>query len=80
VTDLTYVVEAFDGTRDDTLSKHSLEALQQIYGYMTFNNNEFGILTNWQRALFLRGVENIGSQNPSVLPHRTRRTLATCRC
>jgi hypothetical protein len=34
-----------------------LEALQQIYGYMTFNNNKFGILTNWQRALFLRRVE-----------------------
>lgn len=48
-----YVVEAFNGTRDDTLSKQSLEALQQIYGYMTFNDNRFGILTNWQRALFL---------------------------
>jgi hypothetical protein len=24
---------------------------------MTFNNNKFGILTNWQRALFLRRAE-----------------------
>ncbi|KAK2465075.1 hypothetical protein APHAL10511_002883 [Amanita phalloides] len=54
---LTYVAEAFNGTRDDTLSKQSLEALQQIYGYMTFNNNKFGILTNWQRALFLCRIE-----------------------
>jgi hypothetical protein len=24
---------------------------------MTFNNNKFGILTNWRRALFLRRAE-----------------------
>jgi hypothetical protein len=34
-----------------------LEALEQIYGYMTFNDNKFAILTNWQRALFLRRAE-----------------------
>ncbi|KAF8309787.1 hypothetical protein F5887DRAFT_601096 [Amanita rubescens] len=48
---------AFDGTRHDTLSTGSLHALEQTYGYMTFNNNKFGILTNWKRALFLRRAE-----------------------
>ena len=52
-----HIVAAFSGTRSDTLSKQSLHALQQIYGYMTFNDNKFGILTNWQRALFLRRAE-----------------------
>jgi len=50
-------VAAFNGTCDDTLSQQSLHALEQIYGYMTFNNNKFGILTNWQCALFLRHAE-----------------------
>ncbi|KIM90450.1 hypothetical protein PILCRDRAFT_59694 [Piloderma croceum F 1598] len=54
---LVHIVAAFSGTRSDTLSKQSLDALQQIYRYMTFNNNKFGILTNWQRALFLRHAE-----------------------
>jgi len=48
---------AFDGTRHDTPSTRSLRALEQTYGYMTFNNNKFGILTNWKRALFLRRAE-----------------------
>jgi hypothetical protein len=48
---------AFDGTHRDAMSKRSLGALQQVYGYMTFNNNKFGILTNWKRALFLRRSE-----------------------
>jgi hypothetical protein len=52
-----HIVADFSGTRSDALSKQSLDALQQIYGYMTFNNNKFGILTNWQCALFLRRAE-----------------------
>lgn len=55
--DLVDIPAAFDGTRRDTMSKQSLEALQQVYGYMTFNNNKFSILTNWKRALFLRRSE-----------------------
>ena len=47
----------FGGTRSDAVTKHSLDALQQIYGYMTFNEGRFGILSNWQRALFLRRAE-----------------------
>jgi len=55
--DLEHAVAAFNGTRGDTLSQQSVHALEQIYGYMTFNNNKFGILTNWKRALFLRRAE-----------------------
>jgi len=47
----------FRGTRSDAATEQSLDALQQIYGYMTFSENKFGILTNWQRALFLRRAE-----------------------
>ena len=51
----------FGGTRTlDALGGQTLEALQQTYGYMTFNNNKYGILTNWKRALFLRRVETSG--------------------
>ena len=34
-----------------------LEALQQIYGYMTFNNVRYSVLSNWQRAWFLQRIE-----------------------
>ena len=44
----------------DTLGRQTSDALQQIYGYMTFNNIRFGILTNWKCALFLRRVEKLG--------------------
>jgi len=37
--------------------EQSLDALEQTYGYMSFNNNRFGILTNWKHALFLRRPE-----------------------
>jgi hypothetical protein len=61
-----HVVADFSGTHSDALSKQSLDALQQIYGYMTFNNNKFGILTNWQRALFLRRAE---TSDPKTLEY-----------
>ncbi|KAF8966457.1 hypothetical protein BDZ97DRAFT_1657681, partial [Flammula alnicola] len=60
VADLKDLPAAFEGTRCDSLSRQSLEALQQIYGYMTFNNNKYGILTNWKRAWFLRRAETSG--------------------
>ncbi len=51
------MLAAFDGTACDSLAEQTLEALEQIYGYMTFNNNKFGILTSWTHALFLRRAE-----------------------
>ncbi|KAF8229656.1 hypothetical protein L208DRAFT_1479798 [Tricholoma matsutake] len=55
--DLVNLVTAFNCTHDDALSQQSLHALKQTYGYMTFNNNRFGILTNWKHALFLCHAE-----------------------
>ena len=55
--DLVRVLAAFSGTARDSLAEQTLEALNQIYGYMNFNNNKFGILTCWTHALFLRRAE-----------------------
>ena len=55
--DLVRVLAAFNGTACDPATEQTLEALNQIYGYMTFNNNKFGILTSWTHALFLRRAE-----------------------
>lgn len=55
--DLVRVLAASDGTACDTLAGQILEALDQIYGYMTFNNNKFGILGTWTHAFFLRRSE-----------------------
>src|SRR5258705_912480 len=44
-------------TRDD---KQSVEAIEQIYGYMTFNNLRYGILTNWTNTWALQRVEMNG--------------------
>ncbi|KAF8233400.1 hypothetical protein L208DRAFT_1267056, partial [Tricholoma matsutake] len=55
--DLANLVAPFNCTHGNALSQQSLHALEQTYGYMTFNNNRFGILTNWKHALFLRRAE-----------------------
>ena len=57
VADLVDRLAALAGTCHDTLSRQSLDSLEQVYEYMTFNNNRFGILSNWQRAWFLRRAE-----------------------
>jgi len=46
-------------TRDE---KQSFEAIEQIYGYMTFNNLRYGILTNWTNTWALQRVETNGRQ------------------
>jgi hypothetical protein len=46
--------------RRNRREKQSIEALEQLYGYMTFNNNKYGILTNWTRAWCLRRMEADG--------------------
>ena len=44
-------------TRDE---KQSFEAIEQIYGYMTFNDLRYGILTNWTNTWALQRVETNG--------------------
>jgi hypothetical protein len=41
--------------------RQCVEALQQIYGYMTFNDNKYGVLSNFRRAWFFRRVEGGGT-------------------
>lgn len=58
--DLLDLPATFEDTCNNTpLSQQSLDALHQIYGYLTFNDNKFGILTNWKRALFLCRAETV---------------------
>jgi hypothetical protein len=44
-------------TRDE---KQTVEAIEQIYGYMTFNDLRYGILTNWTHTWALQRVETNG--------------------
>jgi hypothetical protein len=37
--------------------KQGIDALEQLYGYMTSNNTKYGVLTNWMRAWFFRRME-----------------------
>ncbi len=37
--------------------KQSVEALEQLYGYITFNNNRYGVLSNWTQTWVVRRVE-----------------------
>lgn len=56
--DLPASLQAFNTIDCPVPDKQCVEALQQIYGYMTFNNNKYGILTNLTRAWFFQRVEN----------------------
>ena len=52
----------FLNPRSRTVSQQqSIEALQQLYGYMTFNDNKYGVLTNWDRAWFFQRIETADS-------------------
>jgi len=49
---------AFEGKfRRSVVERQSMEALQQLYGYMRFNDNKYGALINWDRAWFCQRVE-----------------------
>lgn len=41
----------------DRNARQSIEALEQIYGYATFNENKYSVLSNWKRAWFFRRAE-----------------------
>jgi hypothetical protein len=38
-------------------ARQSIDAVFQLYGYMTFNENKYGILNNMERAWFFQRVE-----------------------
>ena len=50
----------------NVLERQSMEALQQLYGYMTFNDNKYGVLTNWDRAWFFQRVETADSTGKTM--------------
>jgi hypothetical protein len=41
----------------DRNARQSIEALEQIYGYMTFNHGRYGGLGTWEKFYFFRRVE-----------------------
>jgi hypothetical protein len=43
--------------RDNVLERQSINAVLQLYGYMTFNDNKYGILNNMQYAWFFQRVD-----------------------
>ena len=58
LTDLKNLPQVFNKNNHCTPPERIVvDALQQIYGYMTFNNNKYGVLSNWERAWFFRRVE-----------------------
>ncbi|KAF9514178.1 hypothetical protein BS47DRAFT_1485282 [Hydnum rufescens UP504] len=57
IANLENLPAAFENPGASIHSRQSLDALEQVYGYMTFNDNKFGILSNWHHAWFLRRVE-----------------------
>jgi hypothetical protein len=59
VADLQGIIDIFlkSTSSRNVNEKQCIEALEQTYGYMTFNNTRYGILTNWTRVWCLRRVE-----------------------
>lgn len=39
------------------LERQSIDAVYQLYGYMTFNDNKYSVLSNMQRAWFFQRIE-----------------------
>lgn len=56
IVDLRDVPACLEANGSSVHDRKCVEALQQIYGYMTFNNNKFGILSNLTRSWFFRRV------------------------
>jgi hypothetical protein len=43
--------------RRNVLERQTIDAVYQLYGYMTFNENKYGVLSNLQRAWFFQRIE-----------------------
>jgi len=46
--------------------RQSIDAVFQLYGYMTFNENKYGILNNMECAWFFQRVETADSQGKTL--------------
>jgi hypothetical protein len=59
--DLSANLDAVNNNGGTVSDRQGVEALEQIYGYMTFNDNKYGVLTNFHRSWFLQRVEGGGT-------------------
>ena len=50
----------------NVLARQSVDALFQLYGYMTFNDNKYGILNNMQHAYVFRRIETADSEGKTL--------------
>jgi hypothetical protein len=59
VADLKDLITPFQAPRSarNVNEKHGINALEQLYSYMTFNNNRYSILTNWTQVWCFQHVE-----------------------
>ncbi|KAF8798783.1 hypothetical protein BYT27DRAFT_7202478 [Phlegmacium glaucopus] len=46
--------------------RQSIDAVFQLYGYMTFNDNKYGILSNMQYAWFFQRIETADSKSKTL--------------
>jgi len=49
--------------RRNVLERQSIDAMHQLYGYMTFNENKYGVLSNMQYAWFFQHVETTDDED-----------------
>jgi hypothetical protein len=79
VTDLLDICASLEAVNNDHYTvndRQCVEALHQIYGYMTFNDDKYGVLTNLHRTWFFQRVEGgtlhyagpIGLNNSATSP------------
>ena len=50
----------------NVLERQSIDALFQLYGYMTFNDNKYGILSNMKYAWFFQRIETADSKGKTL--------------
>ena len=56
----------FCKARRTVQERQSIDALFQLYGYMTFNENKYGILSNMECAWFFQRVETAQGQGNTL--------------
>jgi hypothetical protein len=46
--------------------RQSIDAVHQLYGYMTFNENKYGVLSNMQYAWFFQRIETANGKGKTL--------------
>jgi hypothetical protein len=50
----------------NVLERQSIDAVHQLYGYMSFNENKYGVLSNMQYAWFFQRVETADGEGKTL--------------